>query len=305
MLGPDCILVRRTAAGYRCLSRDDAKAIHDLRAVECDGADWLFEQCRRIARALDDGQVALAQICGLRIPVSELDEPQLTGLAAASSLIKANYHPDQPRIPAGQPGGGQWTSGDDGSGAAERPDDAGSRGFDAHLEHIGYPLGQEMWEIARGLYRLYRDSGGDIAILREYLADRGLKLNDLPDVIRSVFDPPKPLGQLQTDKPPRGFDTEAELRAYLGEPPPGYEWHHIIEQNGQFRPDLTSPEGIRIWIQNTDNMVRVPVIKHYCVTGLMSSSNRGVRIRDLIRAHAPIAQRAVGMEFLKECKAVR
>jgi hypothetical protein len=47
------------------------------------------------------------------------------------------------------------------------------------------------------------------------------------------------LRELQTTKPARGFDSEAELRAYLGPAPPGYEWHHLIEQTGQFRPDLT------------------------------------------------------------------
>jgi hypothetical protein len=69
-------------------------------------------------------------------------------------------------------------------------------------------------------YRLYRDSGGAIANLREHLADRGLKLDELPDVIRRVFDPPKPLAELQSNKPRCGFDTKAELRAYLGRPLP-------------------------------------------------------------------------------------
>jgi hypothetical protein len=119
------------------------------------------------------------------------------------------------------------------------------REFNAHLVEVGYPLSQEMWSAARDLYRLFRDSGGNLEALYGYLRDRGLRLDELPDVLRSVFDPAKPLSALQTTKPPQGFDSEAALRAYLGDPPPGYEWHHIIEQNGQFRPDLTSSEGIR------------------------------------------------------------
>jgi hypothetical protein len=133
-----------------------------------------------------------------------------------------------------------------------------------------------------------------------------LKLDDLPDVIRSLFDPPKPLGELQSDKPPRGFDTEAELRAYLGKPPPGYEWHHLIEQSRQYRPDLTNPEGIRTWIQNTDNMVRVPVIKHYCISGLMSEvAMPGTRFRDMVRAHDPQTQRDIGVSLLRMCGVVQ
>jgi hypothetical protein len=79
----------------------------------------------------------------------------------------------------------------------------------------------------------------------------------------------------------------------------------IIEQNAQYRPDLTSREGIRTWIQHTNKMVLVPVIKHYCISGLMSSGQEGVRIRDVVRAHSPDAQKAFGLELLKQCKAVR
>jgi hypothetical protein len=272
--------------------------------------DWLFEQCRRrIAQALDNGQIALAQIIGLHIPVGELDASQLTRLAAVSALIKANYDPDQPRVPAGQAGGGRWTS--DGGDPADPPkddgrNDPGASAFDAYLQNIGYPLSQAMSQVARDLYRLFRDSGGDIGTLREYLAERGLKLDDLPDVIRSAFDPPKPLRELKTDKPPRGFDTEAQLRAYLGDPLPGYEWHHIIEQNGQYRPDLTSSEGVRTWIQHTDNMVQVPVIKHYCVSGLMSAKvPPGMRLRDWVKPHEPAFQREMGLMLLHNCGAIR
>lgn len=71
---------------------------------------------------------------------------------------------------------------------------------------------------------------------------------------------------------------------------PGYEWHHIIEQTGQTRPDLTSEEGIRTWIQNTNNMVQVPVLKHFCVSGLMNGRiGIGVRLRDVVREHSPEA----------------
>jgi hypothetical protein len=99
-----------------------------------------------------------------------------------------------------------------------------------------------------------------------------------------------------------GFYTQRELLNYLGKPMPGYEWHHLIEQTGQYRPDLTSPEGIRIWIQNTNNVVQVPVIKRYCVSALMSEGMApGVRFRDMVRAHAPPIQRRIGVDLLKEC----
>jgi hypothetical protein len=130
-----------------------------------------------------------------------------------------------------------------------------------------------------------------------------LKVDELPDVLRSVFDPAPSLSELQTTKSRRGFDTEAALRVYLGDPPPGYEWHHNIEQSGQWRPDLTSPEWVQTWIQNTENMVLVPVIKHYCLSGIMSRAS-GVegRIRDIVRHFSPERQRDVGLELLSICR---
>jgi hypothetical protein len=79
-----------------------------------DDPDWLFEQSQRIAQALAKGEIALAQIYGLRIPLRDLDGPALRRLAAVARLIKADFDPDEPRIPQGEPGAGEWTYGDDG-----------------------------------------------------------------------------------------------------------------------------------------------------------------------------------------------
>jgi hypothetical protein len=96
------------------------------------------------------------------------------------------------------------------------------------------------------------------------------------------------------------------LLNYLGPPRPGYEWHHLIEQNGQYRPDLTSSEGIRAWIQNTGNMVQVPVIKHYCISGIMSGAVAPrLRLRSIVKAHSPQAQRSLGIDLLKQCGVIR
>lgn len=111
MLGPDCVLVRRTAQGYRCISRDDADALQDFLFGVAREPDWLFGQCSRIAKVLDNGEIALAQILGLQIPIGYLGEDQLRGLAAVAPLIKANFNPDEPRIPKGNPDGGEWTTG--------------------------------------------------------------------------------------------------------------------------------------------------------------------------------------------------
>jgi hypothetical protein len=117
MLGPDCILVRRTAAGYRCVRAEEAAAIQKvLFGAQREDPDHLFVLSQGIAKALNEGELALAQIYGLRIPVAGLDSGQLRKLTAVAPMIKANFNPDQPRIPAGGPGGGEWTDNDGGGG---------------------------------------------------------------------------------------------------------------------------------------------------------------------------------------------
>jgi len=134
--GPACILVRPTAQGYRCVAPEEARAIQAIALPISSDPDWLFDQCRRIRDALQKGEIALAQIYGLQIPIGELDDAQLERLASTAALIKANFNPDQPRIPRDEPEAGRWVyvpgyakprTGDGRSDAADR-DDNGSPG---------------------------------------------------------------------------------------------------------------------------------------------------------------------------------
>lgn len=108
MLGPDCVLVRRTPAGYRCLSLDEAARIQNLLKHRFEAPDWLFRQCCRIAKALDEGHLSLAQIYGLFIRTDPLDDDQIIQLAALAPIVKANFNPDEPRDAQGR-----WTDLDD------------------------------------------------------------------------------------------------------------------------------------------------------------------------------------------------
>jgi hypothetical protein len=117
MLGQDCVLVRSTPRGFCAIERVDAASLQKcLLGTDCD-PDWLFQQCERIADALNRGEVALAQIFGLRIPTSDLDDRQLSRIAPVG-FVKAGFNPDEPRVPKGDSHGGQWT---DGSGANAEP----------------------------------------------------------------------------------------------------------------------------------------------------------------------------------------
>jgi hypothetical protein len=119
MLGPDCVLVRRTRRGFRSIERDAASTLQKCVLDADHDQDWLFYQCGRIADALNNGEPALAQIYGLRIPIGDLEEWQLRRIARVGPA-KAGFNPDEPRVPKGDSHGGEWT---DGGGEAGGGDD--------------------------------------------------------------------------------------------------------------------------------------------------------------------------------------
>lgn len=112
VLGSRVVLVRRTSAGYRCVSADDVTRL--TRIVF--GAQQRWRRfpfvIAAIAEALDSGDIVKAQLLGLTLPLESLGESQLRRLEIAADLLKANYDPDQPRDERGR-----WTTNGSGSGA--------------------------------------------------------------------------------------------------------------------------------------------------------------------------------------------
>ena len=139
MLGPDCVLVRRTSRGFRGIERDHAAALQKCALIEGRDRDLLFRQSQRIAEALDKGELALAQIFGLHIPIVDLDDRRLVRISRIS--FARAYNPDEPRLPKGDPHAGEWTAGeaeasdaatgsntDDSAGSGDGGDDGGDGG---------------------------------------------------------------------------------------------------------------------------------------------------------------------------------
>jgi hypothetical protein len=110
MLGPDCVLVRRTSRGFRSIKREHAAALQKCALAEGPDRDLLFRQSQRITEALDKGELALAQIYGLHIPVIDLDDRRLARIAQIG--FAKGYDPDEPRVPKGNLHGGEWTTGE-------------------------------------------------------------------------------------------------------------------------------------------------------------------------------------------------
>ena len=76
---------------------------------------WRFDAERRlsglkvVACALNDGNVVKAIIAALHLALPDLDSAARERLFAGERLNKFNFDPNQPRVPAGNAEGGQWT----------------------------------------------------------------------------------------------------------------------------------------------------------------------------------------------------
>lgn len=81
-----------------------------------------------IARLLDAGERAQASIRAVQLAFPEIATDAMAKLARAASLQKFNPNwAQEPRVPAGNPGGGDWT------------EDGGTRSTDANVRPVAAP----------------------------------------------------------------------------------------------------------------------------------------------------------------------
>jgi hypothetical protein len=150
-------------------------------------------------------------------------------------LIKA-YNPSQPRVPAGDPNGGRWTS-DGNSAGTGRIRLAGPLPSNdpPEVPKERPKTAQERNRIGRGIAR----RGGPLGALLEAVP----WLQEHAERVDAYRDPPKTL---------------EELQQAVSTPKRGYDIHHIVEQtraeqDGFARSQIDAPE----------NLVRIPTYKHW------------------------------------------
>jgi hypothetical protein len=73
--------------------------------------DPFIARCRRIALAVECGWLGKAQDEGVPRAVLDIEDRAVRRLAIAEALAKAGFNVNEPRVPAGNPGGGEWTVG--------------------------------------------------------------------------------------------------------------------------------------------------------------------------------------------------
>jgi hypothetical protein len=207
---------------------------------------------------------------------------------------KAGFDPNQPRVPRGQPTGGQWTDAGGSGGASGGDDDANPsdwpQGDQAPLRIVIYyprstrdgsdgsesssgspPLGEppavptEEPATTQALNSFIKAAAYWLAkaALREVASPAiGTFVNVLDAAywgykaypyIKAYLDPPMTL---------------TELQAAASKPARGYDIHHIVEKTQAERDRYP-----RSMIDAPDNLVRVPTLKHWQITGWYMSRN--------------------------------
>ncbi|MBN8957776.1 MAG: hypothetical protein J0H17_14575 [Rhizobiales bacterium] len=196
------------------------------------------------------------------------------------------YNPDQPRVPAGNPEGGQWT--DEGDGSSGTPSAKPAKplmrlagepptGDPPKVPEKRPPTAPERNSVVKSVVRWLGRYGGTVGKIVKL--DHWLYEYD--QVIKASLDPPKSLQQLQDA---------------VSTPEKGYEIHHIVEQTPAAHDGYP-----REMIDGRENLVRIPTLKHRDITAWYQTKNPrfdGLSPRDYLRSKSWTERRALGLEAL-------
>jgi hypothetical protein len=195
---------------------------------------------------------------------------------------KAGFNPDQPRVPAGNPDGGQWT-GSNGSAEGRQPGigDNGGPPLDSPAPPKEPKDKPSRLQAAKALAKQLLRRAGPIGALLTAI-EVAEHYSEIPS-ITSYQDAPKTLSELQQN---------------AGKRRPGYEDHHIVEQGAGSREGFS-----RSQIDGADNVVSVPKYKHHEITGwynIKSSDFGGVTPREYLRGKSWNEQVRVGLFAMRK-----
>lgn len=155
------------------------------------------------------------------------------------ALKFGHYNPDQPRVPRGDPEGGQWTADETASGRIRLAGDIPT-GDSPEIPKEPPPTTRLRNIAIRALAARF---GPGILVA----AEAGSWIYDHKEEIRAYFDSPKTLGELR-----KGAESLEK----------GYDIHHVVErasadENGSEDHLIDAPE----------NLVRIPRWKHWQING--------------------------------------
>jgi hypothetical protein len=302
------------ARALRCL----AEAVRKLNTGDEAGAQRALD-ASGLARLSPDG-AALARALAASLNIAPLELPSTEGprlwraddVAAHAALFKDHARAagllakaggwdesKHPRVPPGSPGGGQFQGGQGGGVAEGRSVASGEGGDGGHPSPIPPtdPLTEKLrnafakqaarW-LARAAVNGVIGPEGEYLTLLEAGAETASWLYDKLPYIRAYLDGPKPLEELQRD---------------VGKPEKGYEVHHIVEQTPAAQEDHA-----REVIDGPDNLVRIPTLKHWEITGWYMTRNKNfnnLSPREYLRGKTWEERRRVGLDALFEARVLK
>jgi hypothetical protein len=196
-------------------------------------------------------------------PEAKRDAARLRGQIAGNAMLlalyrlegllrKANFKPDQPRVPAGSSEGGQW--------AGEGSGDGSSTVHHPRLLSIGYRPGKEPPKPPR--IPVDKPASGTV---RNTIIKATVKFLVGAARVGARVDPPvwaaieaaswaKPYIASYFDKP----KTLEALQRAASEPETGYDIHHVVERSSAKHAGF--PESL---IESPENRVKIPTLKHW------------------------------------------
>lgn len=225
---------------------------------------------------------------------------------------KANFNPTQPRVPAGNSDGGQWTDGSGSSGgrrlrtgrssSKEPPKESISKTPARHIRVTIQPPG---WpsnlppippeppvdravrlaiakDVARWALTRVMLGAGPAAVVTIAI-QAGYWLFTYRHEIASFTDGPRSLEELK-------FSVSTSQK--------GYERHHIVEQTSALQDGFA-----RSQVHGVNNLVRIPTWKHHLINRWYSKPSkefRGQTPRDYLRGKSWEERQKVGLRALRE-----
>ncbi|MBN9443839.1 hypothetical protein [Bosea sp. (in: a-proteobacteria)] len=212
----------------------------------------------------------------------------MRALACLQALVeKGGFNPEQPRVPAGSPEGGQWTNGE-GGGQSRQPGIGDNGG--PTLDPPKDPSADRSSKIkaakalAKAIARQALRRAGPIGAVVTAIEAAHWLYTEWPS-IRSYQDAPKSFSELQEQ---------------AGKKRPGYDDHHIVEQGAESR------EGFpRADIDGAGNIVSIPRYKHHEITGWYATRNAefgNLSPRDYLRGRGWGEHMKVGRDALRRFK---
>jgi hypothetical protein len=219
-----------------------------------------------------DGQLAAvrASLLALRRQAAAL----AFALKFRRLLREKGYNADQPRVPAGNPDGGQWTDGGGLSNSLSQPVLAGL---------VPKVPGRKPPSA--------RERNAVIKAVATWLAEKGLAVSDYVKRNSWLYEA-FPYISAYLDEP-RSLNELHELVSSAGK---GYDIHHIVEQTPAERDGF--PQHL---INRDDNLVRIPTLKHWQINAWYQTRNRefgGLSPRSYLRGKHWEERRKVGLDVL-------